>query len=104
MLMISNLKNILLKHTDKAEDKVDGLIFDFRNRFGLFAPLQIVPYRSYGTPERLYITGRVLADKNVSGAEDHHNVLDNLWNMYKRFASDEIPNAVLTVCIENQEQ
>ncbi|MFC5270062.1 App1 family protein [Adhaeribacter terreus] len=101
--MISQLKKLLLNNTDKAEDKIDGLIFDFRNRFGLFAPLQIVPYRSYGTPERLYVTGRVLADKNVSGAEENHNVWDNLWNMYKRFDSDEVPNAQLVINFDNVE-
>ncbi|MBK0402837.1 DUF2183 domain-containing protein [Adhaeribacter sp. BT258] len=99
--MITQLKNLLLNNTDKAEDKIDGLIFDFRNRFGLFAPLQIVPYRSYGTPERLYVTGRVLADKNVSGPEENHNVWDNLWNMYKRFDSDEVPNAELIINFDN---
>src|SRR6188474_1750489 len=101
--MLTNLKNILLKHTDKADDKIDGLIFDLRNRFGLFAPLQIVPYRSYGTPERLYVKGRVLADKGITGAAEGQTVWDNLWNMYKRFDSDEVPNAVIGITFDKKE-
>src|SRR5687767_9271815 len=98
-----DLKKLFTQKGDIVDDKLDGLIFDLRNRFGLFAPLQIVTYRSYGTSERLYVKGRVLADKGISGAEETHTVWHNLWNMYKRFDSDEIPNAVITVTFDNKE-
>lgn len=99
-----DLKKLLLQKGDQADDKLDGLVFDFRNRFGLFAPLQIVTYRSYGTPERLYVKGRVLADKGITGAEENQTVWHNLWNMYKRFDSDEIPNAVMEVHFDGKVQ
>src|SRR5688500_13926872 len=98
-----DLKKLFTQKGDKIDDKLDGLIFDLRNRFGLFAPLQIVPYRSYGTPERLYVKGRVLADKGITGAEEDHTIWHNLWNMYKRFDSDEVPNAVIGVTFDNKE-
>ena len=98
-----DLKKLFTQKGDKIDDKLDGLIFDLRNRFGLFAPLQIVPYRSYGTPERLYVKGRVLADKGITGAEEDHTIWHNLWNMYKRFDSDEVPNAVIGVTFDKKE-
>lgn len=100
---MADLKKKLLSHFDTAEDKIDGMIFDFRNRLGLMEPLQVVMYRSYGTPERLYVKGRVLADKGITGPEEEDNLWDNLWNMYKRFESDEIPNAHLKICFEGEE-
>ncbi|KAA9332861.1 App1 family protein [Adhaeribacter soli] len=100
---MADWKKYLLKTGDKVEDKLDGLIFDFRNRFGLFEPVQVVTYRSYGTPERLYVKGRVLVDKGITGPEQEDSLWDNLWNMYKRFESDEIPNAHLKICFEDQE-
>jgi phosphatidate phosphatase APP1 len=96
-------KNPLLNLGDKLDDKLDGMIFDFRQRLGLFKPIQVLTYRSYGTPERLYVKGRVLADKGITGAEDSQNIINNLWNMYKRFESDEIPNAVLKVNFDGKD-
>ena len=94
---MTDWKNILRESSDNLDDKIDNLLFGFRSRMGLFEPLQIVTYRSYGTPERLYVKGRVLADQGITGPGDKDSIWDNLWNMYKRFESDEIPNAQLEI-------
>jgi phosphatidate phosphatase APP1 len=94
---MADWKKFFRETGDNLDDKIDGLIFDFRSRMGLFDPLQIVTYRSYGTPERLYVKGRVLADQGITGPGDKDSVWDNVWNMYKRFESDEIPNAQLEI-------
>lgn len=67
-------------------------------------PLQVLAYRGYGTPERLCIRGRVLENNRVSPAADNDTVWNNLLNMYRRFATDEIAGARVLVRLENQEQ
>lgn len=87
----------------QIEDKVDDVIFHVRRRLNLFQPLQILIYRSYGTRNRLYIKGRVVADKGITTATDRDSVLQNIVNIYRRFESDEIPNARLKLLFQEQE-
>jgi len=100
---MSNLKNLLTKYTSAIEDKWDTLRFNLNKRLGLNDPVQIVPYRTYGTARRLYIKGRVMEDKKIASAGDKDTILNNLLNMYKRFESDEIPNARLKVILNDEE-
>jgi phosphatidate phosphatase APP1 len=79
------------------ESKVDDLMFDFRVRLGKTDPLQIVPFRSYGTVNRLYVKGRVLEDKGIRKATADDNLFQKILAMYQRFESDEVPGAVLSV-------
>ena len=85
-----------------VEDQFDSLAFTLKAKLKLNDPLQIVPYRSYGTVNRVYLKGRVLEDKKIASAGDKDTVLNNLVNMYKRFESDEVPNAVLKVYFQDQ--
>ncbi|GEO03681.1 hypothetical protein AAE02nite_13450 [Adhaeribacter aerolatus] len=85
------------------EDQADDIILSIRQRLGLFNPLQIITYRSYGTRNRLYLKGRVLADKGVTPPADTDTILDNILNIYRRFESDEIPNARLKIMFQDQE-
>lgn len=87
---------------NQVENKFDDLKFDLRNKLGLNDPIQIVSYRSYGTVNRLYLKGRVLEDKQITASGDKDTILNNLVNMYKRFESDEVPNAVLKVRFQDQ--
>lgn len=69
------------------------------NRLGLkwyfdqVAPIQIVPYRGYGTPELLHLRGRILEDKGVSRRAVAGSGWRNLLDMYRRFEADEIGGA-----------
>jgi phosphatidate phosphatase APP1 len=87
----------------KLEDKADEIIMNVRQRLDLYNPLQIITYRSYGTRNRLYLKGRVLADKGITPSSDKDNILNNILNMYRRFESDEIPNARLKIMFQDQE-
>jgi len=100
---MAELKENLLALAKQIENKFDDLIFDVRQRLNLFQPLQIITYRSYGTVNRLYVKGRLIADKGITVSTDKDSILNNILNMYKRFESDEIPNARLRVLFENQE-
>ncbi|UOQ51563.1 App1 family protein [Hymenobacter cellulosivorans] len=87
---------LLDKLGDWAE-KADDLILRARTRLGLLDPLQIVPYRSYGTPTRLYVKGRLLTDKGIGEPDPNDSRWHNLLNMYRRFESNEIAGAQLLV-------
>src|SRR5512135_687333 len=76
-----------------AEAHFDTLKARLGARFGPQRPLQIVPYRTYGTPARLFVKGRALHNKGVRSAREDDNLWDNLLNMYRRFGSAEIPYA-----------
>ena len=96
-------KDLFIKSASVIEEKWDELSSNLTNRLGLNDPLQIVPYRTYGTATRLYIKGRVLEDKKIASAGDKDTVLNNLLNMYKRFESDEVPGAKIKAILAEEE-
>ncbi|MEO6734000.1 MAG: phosphatase domain-containing protein [Ferruginibacter sp.] len=98
-----NWKDIFIKSATFIEDKWDELRFNFTKKLGLNDPVQIIPYRTYGTATRLYVKGRVLEDKKISAAADKDTILNNLLNMYKRFESDEVPNARLKITVADEQ-
>lgn len=94
---MQDLKSLFGKYLSEVEDKWDDLRASFTRRMGWNDPIQIVPFRTYGTQTRMYIKGRVLEDKNIAASTDKDTILNNLVNMYKRFESDEVANATLSV-------
>jgi len=98
-----NWKDLFFKSAAAIEDRWDELRLNFTTKLGLHDPVQIVPYRTYGTSTRIYLKGRVLEDKKISGAGDKDTILNNLLNMYKRFESDEVPNAMLKAILGTEE-
>jgi phosphatidate phosphatase APP1 len=98
-----DFKKLFIKSSVAIENKIDDLTFRLRRRLGLNDPLQIVPYRSYGTVNRLYIKGRVLEDKLIKRGLEKDSLFTNLLNMYKRFESDEVPGAVLNITFQGEE-
>ncbi|MFD2512609.1 App1 family protein [Pontibacter locisalis] len=97
---MKNLKNKTAKTILKAEEKIDFLTFKLKDKLGLNKPLHVVMYRSYGTPNRLYVKGRVLVDKGIRESEETDTTWENLLNMYRRFESDEIPNARIQLTLQ----
>lgn len=59
-------------------------------------PLMIMPYRGYANHERLFIKGRILEDENIFEGKSKHE-LQSLIENFKRFESDEIPDAKVKV-------
>ncbi len=100
---MKNLKQKASKAILKAEEKIDLLTFELKRKLNLNHPLQIVPYRSYGTVNRLYVKGRVLVNKGITQSEQQDTVWENLLNMYRRFESDEIPNARVQLTLLDQQ-
>ncbi len=96
--------SVIARFTSNAEDHFDRLKYRFGTRLGGRDPLQILPYLGYGTPQRLYLKGRVLEDEGVLSAQENDTLWNNLVGMYRRFASDEIPGAVVEARLPGQTQ
>jgi phosphatidate phosphatase APP1 len=94
----------LTKALSSVEAQVDHARFNFKLRHAWLKPIQIQPYRGHGTPNVLYLKGRVLEQKDVAGATESasDSVWENVLNMYRRFNSREIPGARLRVRFEDQ--
>jgi len=61
----------------------------------------IIPYRGYANSKRIYLRGRVLEDENIfKGKTDSQ--IQNIINSFKRFETDEIPNANVRITCNNQ--
>ncbi|HMQ50889.1 MAG TPA: DUF2183 domain-containing protein [Anaerolineae bacterium] len=71
--------------------------FDFKKRLNLLDPLQILPYFGFGTADQVFLKGRVLEQKGITGTGEHDSLWQNLKRMYRRFESDEVPGAVVAV-------
>jgi phosphatidate phosphatase APP1 len=87
-----NWRHIISQLADAADNRIDALKRRLDDRSG-DEPICIVPYRGFGTPEGIYLKGRVLEDRGVRPASETDSVWRNLRNMYRRFESDEIPAA-----------
>jgi phosphatidate phosphatase APP1 len=100
---MANWKDLFITSASLIEEKWDEISTKLSNRLGHHDPLQIVPYRTYGTAKRVYIKGRVLEDKKIASAGEKDTILNNLVNMYKRFESDEVPGAQLKAVLADEE-
>ena len=87
-----NWRQVIAQLADAADNRLDRLKRRLDDRWG-DEPICIVPYRGFGTPEGIYLKGRVLEDRGVRPASETDSVWRNLRNMYRRFESDEIPAA-----------
>lgn len=83
-------KEALVRLSAQAEEHLDALKHRLRARLGGPGPLQIMPYRGFGTPQTLSLQGRVLVEKDLTH-QDYDTVWDNMLAMYRRFESDEVP-------------
>jgi phosphatidate phosphatase APP1 len=88
----------------QAENRIDLLKYRLRERLGGRRPLMILPYNGFGRPDRLYLKGRVLEDKDIQRGQVEDNLLVNLLNTYKRAASAEIPYARILARFQGAEQ
>ena len=83
--------------TEASENLIDDVVFKIRKKLKWNSPVVIIPYRSYGTRNNIYITGRVLENRLIKPSDDNESLFKNLSNMYKRFQSNEVPKVTLEV-------
>lgn len=78
-----------------VERRYDALKYRLYYSLGGPGPIKIVPYRGYGTRQKLYLKGRVLEDRGITPPSETDSWWDNLVNMYRRIQSWEVPHARL---------
>ena len=67
-------------------------------------PMRICAYRGYATSSHAVVSGRVLANESPGELGDKQSLWRNLIDTYRRFETDEVPNAVVTVRFQGREQ
>ncbi|RZK58511.1 MAG: DUF2183 domain-containing protein [Hymenobacter sp.] len=82
-----------------ALDWADALITRTAARLGRLRPLHLDVYRSYGTPHRFYLRGRLLADRGLTPQTEADSPWRNFQAMYRRFNSREIAKAQVVVAM-----
>jgi len=75
----------------------DFTTFRKLGRFRSRRPFEVVPYLSFGTTTEFFIRGRVVEAKGLTLATPDASRWRNLSDTYKRFVSDKVPHARLTV-------
>lgn len=97
-------QDVIAQFAHNVEQHYDDLKLRLQNRIGRSNDLMILPYRGYGNLDRLYLKGRVLEDKGIASPQDDDSIWDNLLNMYRRFESDEIPQAKVLARFQSVEK
>jgi phosphatidate phosphatase APP1 len=93
---MSKLSRVAARLGYILDNQIDALQARLRRRLGYtYSPLQIVPFRTYGTAEQFFLAGRVLENPGDLAAHDDDTLWDNLLSMYRRFHSKEVGGAVL---------
>lgn len=75
----------------------DRLFLGVRRPFGLVGSALILPYRKFGTADRLRVAGRVVEDRGVVSAAHTNSTAANLWLTFKRYAAYEVPEAEVRI-------
>ena len=76
-----------------VEERFDRLRFGFKRRTGWMGPIEILPYRGYGTRDALFLKGRVLEMSGLRPSSTDDSRRRNLRNMTRRFLGSEVPHA-----------
>ena len=90
-----DFQSVVTRLVHNAEISFDWLKYRIGSRLNGRDSYMIIPYVGIGSREFINIKGRVLEDNGVSPVKDTDRVWQNMLNMYRRFESDEIPNALV---------
>lgn len=101
---MANWQEIVAPFVRSVEKGYDKIKYRLYKALGGFGQVKIVPYRGYGTREKLYLMGRVLKDRGITSAGEGDSQWQNLINMWKRLASREVPYARLQATFQQLEQ
>lgn len=101
---MASWREILNTVSNDVDDHFDRLKYKVAYRFWGPDRVKILPYRGYGTKERIHIKGRVLENQGVTPPTENDSIWRNLLNMYRRAESDEVPFARLRARIGDTEK
>ncbi len=80
-----------------ADAQLDLAFRRARKVLGIARPLRILPYGGFGSRSRVCVKARVLEDRGVPPPVRQRTLLGTAIASYKRYATVEIPNAVVRV-------
>ena len=100
---MADFKDALHRLGVKTEHAFDELKQKTVRKKGFDEPVRIMPYRGYGTPESLWLRGRVL-EQEYDVAEADETVWHNMVRMFYRYESDEMPGARIRATFGDREQ
>jgi phosphatidate phosphatase APP1 len=86
-------KRVLQSVVGKADYLFDHARLRLKSTTAFGAPFMIVPYLGYGTSNKLVLNGRVLRDDRLAERGEAGTGWQNLVELYKRLASNEVPGA-----------
>lgn len=95
-------RKILIRVASDAETFFDQQKHRLDMRLRRFDPVQIVPYRGYGTPRSLHLKGRVLEQHAPDSSGDKESIWTNILQMYRRFESDEVTGIKIEAAYNGQ--
>jgi phosphatidate phosphatase APP1 len=90
---LRNLENIALNIGDGASKVFEK--FDSKD------PIIVLPFRGYAGKDRIFVKGRVLEDENIFRGKTDSEIR-NIINNFKRFETDEIPEADVRITCNGQ--
>lgn len=83
---------------DKIADKIR---WRWRGKKGYKKKLKIISYLGFGTDEKLFLRGRVIAEKREIISAETDGKRRNLGNFFRRFTTTEVPFALVRASFEN---
>lgn len=95
----TKLQNIFKRADDWSDDVRRQL-----KKFDDYDSLLITPYMGFGNSEKIFLRGRVLADKGFRDSMKTDGKWRNLKNMYRHFETDEVPNARIKAFFQSVEK
>ncbi len=89
--VVQKLKDAMID----ADDHMDAMWRRVDARLGRGKPRHLAAYRGYADARGVELIGRVLAEEPLGGPLEDANWWHNLLETYRRFESDEVPDAPL---------
>lgn len=98
MSLLESLSRLGRSGALRAEARLESLKGKLARRLGLESRhLRIQTYGGYGTRERFHLAARVLRGRALDPGADNQTLWDNILDAYRRFESDEVPDARVQV-------
>ncbi|MDF3066142.1 MAG: hypothetical protein K0R38_1743 [Polyangiaceae bacterium] len=82
---------LAVRALSRLELLLDRVVWGLRRRYGSLGPVQVVPYRSFGTADRALVRGRVLEASVLERSLPQDSRWRNFRRMLRRFSSNEVP-------------
>ena len=99
--MPTTIKHYFLRAAVWLETQVDRTTWRLRQARGI-GPVKILPYMGYATQQAIYLHGRAIERYKVQAASLQDSRWRNVLNAIRRFNSQDLPNARLNVCFNDQ--